>query len=189
VKSEQLAHELWHYKYDTDRKVRARLGIKLAAVLWRFLREHEHHIAEAAGISHFDAVTSVPGTKQRDGAHPLDLIVSKVIGQTRDRYGQLLELGPNGTAEGRAVLADRYRAARAFRQEANVLVIDDTWTTGGRAQSAALALREAGAAKVAVVIVGRHFDRSFGTCESYYQQARRRAFTWDRCCLESSARR
>jgi phosphoribosylpyrophosphate synthetase len=33
------------------------------------------------------------------------------------------------------------------------LLIDDTWMTGGNAQSAALALRAAGAAKVAIVVM------------------------------------
>jgi hypothetical protein len=33
VKHEQLAHELWHYKYDADTSVRGRLAIRLAAVL------------------------------------------------------------------------------------------------------------------------------------------------------------
>lgn len=31
VKGQQLAHELWHYKYDTDATVRARLEIRLGA--------------------------------------------------------------------------------------------------------------------------------------------------------------
>jgi hypothetical protein len=39
-------------------------------------------------------------------------------------------------------------------------------------------------ASVAVVIMGRHFDRSFGSGETYYQQTKARKFTWDECCLE-----
>jgi hypothetical protein len=68
-----------------------------------------------------------------------------------------------------------------------VLLEDDTWTTGGRAQSAAIALHDAGTAQVAVVVLGRHFDRSFGSGETYYQQAKARKFTWDNCCLEIEA--
>jgi hypothetical protein len=37
LKREQLAHELWHYKYDVDPSVRTGLGNRLAAVPWRFL--------------------------------------------------------------------------------------------------------------------------------------------------------
>jgi predicted amidophosphoribosyltransferase len=184
VKREQLAHELWHYKYDTDATARARLEVQLAAVLWRFLGLHEAHVAQVVGVSQFDIVTTVPGTKERDDEHPLARLVGRVIGQTRARYEQLLELGPSGTSESRAVLADRYRPTRTLTGRPSALLIDDTWTTGGRVQSAVLALRDAGVASVGVVVIGRHFDRTFGSCEIYYQRARRLTFTWERCCLE-----
>jgi adenine/guanine phosphoribosyltransferase-like PRPP-binding protein len=37
----------------------------------------------------------------------------------------------------------------------HMLILDDVWTTGSTAQSAALALRRAGAAPVSVMVVGR----------------------------------
>jgi hypothetical protein len=184
VKRQQFAHELWHYKYDVDGRVRRRLEIQLAAVLWRFLGLHEAHIAQAVGVPRFDIVTTVPGTRQRVDDHPLVRIVGTLVGQTRDRYQPALTLGPGALAEGRAVLVSRYRAAQALAGDPAVLLIDDTWTTGGRAQSAAIALHDAGAAKVAVVVLGRHFDRGFGSGEAYYQQAKSRKFSWDSCCLE-----
>jgi len=161
------------------------LEIRLAAVLWRLLGQHEAHIAEAAGVPRFDIVTTVPGTRQRDGDHPLVHIVGTLVGQTRDRYQPVLALDPGASVEGRAVLVDRYRARQAMTGHPSVLLVDDTWTTGGRAQSAAIALHDAGAAKVAVVVLGRHFDRGFGSGETYYQQAKSRTFTWDSCCVEA----
>jgi predicted amidophosphoribosyltransferase len=187
VKREQLAHELWHYKYDVDASVRARLGTRLAAVLWRFLGEHEEHIAEAVGVPAFDIVTTVPGTREREGEHPLERIAGTIVGQTKGRFEPLLTRGPGAGASPHTLAADRYRATRALRNDPAVLLIDDTWTTGGNAQSAALALRAAGAATVAIVVIGRHFDRSFPNCEAYYQQAKALKFTWDACCLEVGA--
>ena len=184
VKRQQLAHELWHYKYDPDQRVRQTLEIRLAAVLWRFLRQHEPHVAAAVGVPRFDVVTTVPGTRPRDDDHPLVRIVGTHVGQTRDRYQPLLGLGPDASVEGRAVLVNRYRAAQAMAGHPAVLLVDDTWTTGGHAQSAAIALHEAGAASVAVVVLGRHFDRNFGSGETYYQQAKARTFSWYTCCLE-----
>jgi predicted amidophosphoribosyltransferase len=185
VKRQQFAHELWHYKYDADDRVRQRLEIRLAAVLWRFLGQHETHVAQAVGVPRFDVVTTVPGTRSRADAHPLVRIVGTLVGQTRDRYQPLLTLGPDGSVEGRAVLVNRFRASQAITGQPAVLLLDDTWTTGGRAQSAAIALRDAGAARVAVVVMGRHFDRDFGTGETYYREAKARKFTWDTCCLEA----
>jgi hypothetical protein len=184
VKRQQLAHELWHYKYDADERVRQRLEIRLAAVLWRFLAQHEPHVAQAVGVPRFDIVTTVPGTRPRDDEHPLVHIVGTLVGQTRDRYQPMLTLGPDASVQGRAVLVNRYRATQAMTGQPTVLLVDDTWTTGGRAQSAAIALHDAGAARVAVVVLGRHFDRDFGSGETYYQQAKARKFTWDTCCLE-----
>jgi predicted amidophosphoribosyltransferase len=186
VKREQLAHELWHYKYDVDPSVRSRLTTRLGAVLWRFLGQHEKHIAEAIGMSTFSIVTTVPGTRQRDGNHPLEDIVGALVGHTKARYEPLLSIGHN-EAPLHSLAADRYLATRQLRGEPAVLLIDDTWTTGGNAQSAALALRAAGAAKIAIVVMGRHFDRGFRDCETYYQQAKSIRFTWDSCCLELSA--
>jgi hypothetical protein len=62
VKREQLAHELWHYKYDVDPSVRARLTMRLGAVLWRFLGQHEKHIAGAAPdqVTHNSPVAGQP---------------------------------------------------------------------------------------------------------------------------------
>jgi hypothetical protein len=38
---------------------------------------------------------------------------------------------------------------------------------------------------VSVLPLGRHFDRDFGTGETYYREAKARRFTWDTCCLEA----
>jgi len=184
VKREQLAHELWHYKYDVDPSVRARLTVRLGAVLWRFLGEHEKHIADAVGVPEFDIVTTVPGTRERTDQHPLERIVGTIVGQTKDRYEPLLTCGQDSVMSSHTLAAARYRATRRLRDDLAVLLIDDTWTSGGNAQSAALALHAAGASKVAVVVIGRHFDRGFGNCETYYQQAKAVKFTWDSCCLE-----
>ena len=41
---------------------------------------------------------------------------------------------------------------------ADVVVVDDTWVSGGSAQSAAAALKLAGARRVAVIVLGRHVN-------------------------------
>jgi adenine/guanine phosphoribosyltransferase-like PRPP-binding protein len=46
--------------------------------------------------------------------------------------------------------------------ESHVLLIDDTWTTGGHAESAALALRKAGAAQVSALVVARWLKENYG---------------------------
>ena len=73
-----------------------------------------------------------------------------------------------------------------------VLLIDDQWTSGGHAQSAAATLKLAGSGPVAVVSLGRHFDRKPNrddyreAAESYYRTAHAQGWTWARCCLEGT---
>jgi orotate phosphoribosyltransferase len=63
-----------------------------------------------------------------------------------------------------------------------VLLIDDTWTTGANAQSAAAALKDAGAGPVAAVVIGRHLNRDW-----HENDRRLRALTtpfdWGHCVL------
>jgi hypothetical protein len=51
---------------------------------------------------------------------------------------------------------DPARFSAAAVPGARVLLIDDTWTTGSSAQSAAMALRRAGAHAVVTLVLGRH---------------------------------
>jgi orotate phosphoribosyltransferase len=62
---------------------------------------------------------------------------------------------PGGDPWARALDPGRFLAPRPLPGAA-VLLVDDTWTTGSTAQSAAIALRSAGARSVAAVVLGRH---------------------------------
>jgi hypothetical protein len=54
----------------------------------------------------------------------------------------------------RAINVSHYTAGRAAAGQ-HVLLVDDTWTSGGHATSAALALRAAGASHVSVLVLAR----------------------------------
>src|SRR5689334_8779663 len=146
VAREQLHHALASYKRLSGESAR-RLGAELSAVLWRFLADHERCVADAANVPEFAIVTTVPsGHRLRDENHPLRAIVGATVGPTRDRYERLLERSDHEVAP-RAFDADKFRARRRLSGE-SVLLVDDTWTTGASAQSAAAALADAGAGKV-----------------------------------------
>jgi hypothetical protein len=130
------------------------------------------HASLEGGVQGFDMVTTVPGTWPREGEHPLVHIVGGIVGQTKDRFEPLLAPGPAADTGGKEMRLDRYRATCKLSERPRVLLTDDTWTTGDRAQSAAVTLREAGAARIAVVVIGRHFDRAFGPGEVYYNLSR-----------------
>lgn len=48
-----------------------------------------------------------------------------------------------------------------------MLLIDDTWASGGHAQSAATALHRAGAAKVSLLVAARWINEDYGDNASF----------------------
>jgi hypothetical protein len=175
VATEQLHRALMVYKRLTG-EIARRVGVELAAVLWRYLAAHERCVAQAAGLDHFQLVTTVPG---RSDQHPLPRIVGELVGPTRDRYQPLLRRASLG--EERAFDADKFEPLETLDGQ-TVLLIDDTWTTGASAQSAAAALKAAGSGPVAAVVIGRHVNRD------WHENDRRLGaiplpFDWERCAL------
>ena len=180
VAREQLHHALASYKH-LQGDVARRLGASLAAILWRFLADHERCVANAAGTGRFELVTTVPsGDRFRDERHPLRWIVGELVGPTRDRYERLLQRS-DVEAQPRSFSGEKFVATRPI-EGCSVLLIDDTWTTGSSAQSAAAALKAAGADRTAAVVIGRHLNRE------WHENDRRirgiaRPFDWNRCAL------
>jgi hypothetical protein len=180
--SYSVAHEPLHaalagYK-RLDLPMARVLGIELSAVLWRFLEKHEPCLAGAAGTECFEIVTTVPsGDVGRDERHPLRWLVAQVIALTRDRHERLLHRS-TVEVEPRVFSPAKYEPTRSLRGEA-VLLIDDTWTTGASAQSAAAALLTAGARAVAALVIGRHINREWGDNDVRLRALPR--FSWQEC--------
>lgn len=158
-----------------------RLTAELAAVLWRHLDAHERCIAAAVRLERFDWVTAVPsGHRPRDPHHPLHTIVGAIVGRTRHRYGRLL-VRSLADVTPRTFNPNKFRACRRLSGE-SVLLVDDTWTTGASVQSAAAALKQAGAGPVAAVVIGRHLNREWHENERRLRGLTR-PFDWSRCAL------
>jgi predicted amidophosphoribosyltransferase len=174
----QLHHALAGYK-RLGGEVARRLQVEVAAVLWRFLAEHERCLARAAAVTAFDLVTTVPSSsRERDEAHPLRRIVGELARPTRERYERLLTRSGVPVPE-RTFDPGKYDVTRPLSGEA-VLLVDDTWTTGSGAQSAAAALRLAGAGPVAAVVIGRHVKRDWRDNDRRLH-ALARPFDWSWC--------
>jgi hypothetical protein len=104
-------------------------------------------------VTHWASVPSLPA---QTGEHPLHRIVASLAPG--------IEASLSAAAEARSpreVSPDHFRCDAPLPQGAHVLLIDDTWTGGGHAQSAALSLRRAGAARISVLIVARWIKKDF----------------------------
>jgi hypothetical protein len=105
-------------------------------------------------VTHWATVPSLPA---RPGEHPLHAIVSRLA------PGGEVVLGAADEVEySRNVDPGHFRAAAPLPSGAHVLLVDDTWARGGHAQSAALALRAAGAARISVLVAARWINEDFG---------------------------
>jgi hypothetical protein len=115
-----------------------------AAGLWR----------KAGMASGPEAVAVVPSGQGRPGAHPLTRIVASCV----DLPAIGLSVNQK-VIHTRDVDVDWLRVDPAASSQAtgkDILVVEDTWVSGASAQSAAAALKLAGARHVAIVVLGRH---------------------------------
>jgi hypothetical protein len=150
VKGSPHARRLWQYKSaGLPAAARAAPATMLRALLLVFLRDHGPCIWRAAGIGAPTQLAMVPTGRGRPGVHPLRALVGPYL------TAPWAELAARpGGDQARDLDPDRFAAT--VLPGARVLLIDDTWTTGSSAQSAAMALRSAGAHSVATVVLGRH---------------------------------
>jgi predicted amidophosphoribosyltransferase len=180
VGGEQLHHALAGYKRYSGDPARYLTAV-LAAILWRHLDEHERCLARAAGVPRFDVITTVPSSDaRRDATHPLHRLVGQLVKPLRPRYERLLRRTDTSVIPHR-FNAERYAGTADLGGRA-VLLIDDTWTTGANAQSAAAALKAAGAGRVAALVIGRYVNREWGHNDRQLQRLAK-PFDWHRCGL------
>ncbi|MGC5289787.1 phosphoribosyltransferase [Micromonospora sp. DT231] len=124
----------------------------LLALLLLFLQRHLDCVANRMGGAPTHVVV-VPSTRGQAHPHPLqDLIGDRL------RLPWLAALSnPRHGSETRTFQRDWFTVQLPVESvSVRPLILDDTWTTGSRAQSLAYALRSAGASSVAVVVLGRH---------------------------------
>lgn len=176
VKGDQLARELWRYKNSDVGKERRDFTNGLAFVLAAFLSRHEDCLARAVGIDRFDLVTSVPSTRTPE---PLAEVLGRQVGRTRARFATALRADApnNDELDPTTVTLIGDVAGRS------ILLVDDTWTTGASLQSAAVALRRAGAVTIAGLVIGRHFDPNHERAGAYLEKVRSQPFDWDVCVV------
>lgn len=175
----QLHYQLRNYK-DGSSAIARDFLIKTAAMLGYFLQLHSECIAGAAG-GPWDVITSVPSSTERKGEHPLVRAIN-LLPDVRDEYESLLERGEGPI--GHLLASDEgYRPLRTLTGE-RVLLIDDTFTSGARAQSAASALSIAGATVTAIVPIGRVISPGFSPeVAAYWKRQGASVFDFNTCCI------
>jgi hypothetical protein len=153
IRGTAFADDLWRYKWRQEPATPAQASARASvlALLLAFLADHGACVWRHAGMPPAGRLAVVPTGSGRPGPHPLLRLVwpclrlpACPLAIRPGRQGRDLDLG-------------RFRAG-PIPPGASVLLLDDTWVSGASAQSAAAALKQAGARHVAVVVLGRHVN-------------------------------
>ncbi|MGH9065072.1 MAG: hypothetical protein ACRD0L_14080 [Acidimicrobiales bacterium] len=174
-----LHQALRRYKDGPTAAVRRRHAVTTVALLARFVFDHGPCLA---GGAPWDLVTTVPSTSGGDGPHPLEAALALVpwleAQHTRTLARTAVPLHHRSAGDGAFTVTADVGGAR-------VLVVDDTYTSGARAQSAASALALAGARVLAIVPVGRVVDPGWAPhVAAYWRALAAEPFDFGRCCLD-----
>jgi predicted amidophosphoribosyltransferase len=146
-KGSPIAQLLWQYKTNAHAEASTGQALLLALLLV-FLRDHGACAWRSVGSGSPTHVAVVPTARGRPGEHPLRRLIAPYL---RLPWARL-----SARPDQRERELDPLRFRAALVPDARVLLLDDTWTTGASAQSAAMALRRAGARSIATVVIARH---------------------------------
>ncbi len=144
---------LKYYKPGTE-EYRPEYGLYISAIIQRFMRENMVRLIDLVG--QYTVVSQVPSST-RVGPHPL----SYIMGGESVFGAPVKDLLQRGDGElGHRIMSDSAFIATDVSGE-RVLLIDDVYTTGAHAQSAASALSDAGAVVPAILVVARRINPDF----------------------------
>lgn len=175
---------LVRYKRQNPSPARHEARLLLAAMLVRFLGSHSGCISLAAGAE-WDLITIVPSTSDRAGPHPLESVMS-MNSHLESLFLPTLKKGPVQTTHNSA--SDQGFTAVADVSDRRVLLVDDTFTTGARGQSAASVLGANGAHVLAILPVARLITPGFSEeAQALWDKAKKVPFNFETCCVHSDS--
>ncbi|GAA2280628.1 hypothetical protein GCM10010402_41820 [Actinomadura luteofluorescens] len=124
-------------------------------------------------ITHWSFVPSLPA---RPGTHPF-----RMYAQRASRGEEIRLYAAERSSVPRSLSRDHFRSTRGLPPGSHVLLMDDTWAAGGHAQSAALALRAAGAAMVSIMTAARWINPGYGNNRTFVAEHLAQDFHPDLC--------
>lgn len=117
---------------------------------------------------------SVPSLPPKAGPHSLQTLLRPVA------PGEEVVLTAHDTTAPRALSLDHFTAP-SLPAAAHVLLVEDTWTSGGHAQSAAAALHAAGAGQVSTLTIARWIDLGWPPSKEFHHHRTQADYDPDVC--------
>lgn len=181
AKGTALAQATYRYKDGESESERDQSARRLAWLVWHFMSRHEGCLARTIGAPSFDFIVPMPSSGKRQGVHPLVSLLGQIPWSANRLAEDLYFTGAAGDSH--RINEQRYDVRGTRLHGRNVLLFDDTFTSGANVFSALDSLAPT-RAKVAVAIIGRHFDPDWSDAtKRYFSKARSLSFDFEVCAL------
>jgi phosphoribosylpyrophosphate synthetase len=151
----QSEHHVYQYKHPRHPAPKCVTDLSLMMLVGSLL----YGPCIARRVGWWGAVTFVPSQNNPGPEHPVAELARQIAPFQLNASRILLGIGPGFADEPpRVPRTDRFVVPPRFINQIagqHVLVVDDTWVSGDKAQSASLALKAAGAVAVTVICIAR----------------------------------
>ncbi|MPT14010.1 MAG: phosphoribosyltransferase [Microbacterium sp.] len=179
----QLRRDIRNYKDGWSDDVKGDALYRLSALTWHFFYHHSRCLEAIGGpVSHMTLVPSGRPDRRPEG-HPLQILASYAPASWN-------RLEVTRTAEARERVIDTRSLEIQPPIElrgAHVVVFDDTFTTGAKAQSVAAIVRDAGARFVSIVVIARVLNQAWGPTAELLERHPRTPWDGAKCPITGSA--
>lgn len=148
------------FGYKARPTVREHL-IVVASLAWVAISRHTTCVATLTGssVTHW---ATVPSLRDPSREHPLHQIVEA----HSPAPAEAVLLAAPGVATRRDI-GTHFVSTESVPANSHVMLIDDSWVSGGHAQSAALTLRSAGAGSISVLTIARWLKPGWGPTDEF----------------------
>lgn len=117
---------------------------------------------------------TVPSYPRKSRTHPLHRMAGALANTPETEVS--LVASDSAAGDSRQFDASHYSVTGGATVSGHVLLVEDTWTSGGHAQSAAAALRRAGASEVSLLAVSRFLAPSWNDTDVFIDRELRDDF-------------
>lgn len=164
------------YKNHPARTVRDRHAGLIAELVRDGVDRHQRCLERHVGLP-VSCRLAIPSLTGRPGRHPFTEAL-----QAFNLLSDEVALTPAADATCTRAVHDKFVVPQTVSLRGqHVLILDDVWTTGSNAQSAAVAVHRAGAAAVSVMVVGRWLNPAHQLTADFIATRLDRAYDRDRC--------
>ncbi|WP_162815400.1 phosphoribosyltransferase [Microbacterium arborescens] len=181
VYNTQFRSELRAYKNESFPRGQQPALRTLRALMWSFSYYHAGCLIAVSSEAP-TVVTTVPSGRARQGMHPFEKVAQFAPAEW-DRVDALRRYD----IEERACDPESvtFRNSEVLDGQ-HVVVLDDAWATGSKAEGVAMAARREGATEVTIITIGRIVNTSYSPAQPLLQLVGGTTWDWRQCPVTGS---